>query len=221
MKKYLVFLTFLCIFKPLHADPIRVAVIDTGLDNTYSKYVPLCPNGHKDFSGEGFNDYHGHGSNVTGLIVDNAKVKGYCIIIIKAYAFKNQPPKEYLVEALEYAYSIKPNIINLSSGGLDTFQREKSVVLKILDSGITLIVAAGNNSTNLDLDCNYYPACYDKRIYVIGNKALSSNYGGPVKVYYNGNNKTAFGRTMSGTSMATALFTADLLKTIAKLKEKR
>ena len=199
------------------ATPLKVAVLDTGLDLRYSKFTNLCKSEHKDFTGEGFNDTIGHGSNVIGLITENAQSINYCIVLIKVYS--KDLKKSHITEGLEYAYDIKANIINLSGGGFGIINREKDIVEKILNANITFITAAGNQRSNLDKTCNYYPACYDKRIYVIGNYSISSNYGQIVDAVINGQNKTAFGINLSGTSQSAAIFTGKLIKTIAKIEE--
>lgn len=219
MKKILYAIIFLWNFNVLAANPLKVAVIDTGLDPKYNQFAHLCPTGHKDFTGEGFKDYNGHGTNIVGLIVNNAQSTNYCIVLIKAYAFQKNK-KAYLTEALQHAYDIGANIINLSGGGLDPIEAERKIVMKILDKKITLITAAGNNFQNLDINCQYYPACYDKRIYVIGSTSGYSNYGSIVDDIYDGKNKLAFGKIMSGTSQSTAIFTGKLLKQIAELQGK-
>jgi subtilisin family serine protease len=219
MKKLMVILTFLCSFNALAANPLKIAVIDTGLDPRYSQFAHLCPSEHKDLTGEGLKDVHGHGTNVVGLIVNNALTTNYCIVLIKAYAFQTQK-KAFITEALEYAYSIGANVINLSGGGFEPIEAERKIVMKILDKKITLIVAAGNNNDNLDLNCNYYPACYDKRIYVIGSLSDYSNYGSnTVDTVYDGKRKLAFGQVMSGTSQSTAIFTGKLLKNIDTIQK--
>lgn len=213
MKKILGILIFLSSFNSLAQNTIRVAIIDTGLKQEYAKNVPMCPDGHRDFTKEGFNDTHGHGTNVTGLITSNIKTLKYCVILIKAYKF-NPEPKVYLTEALEHTSKVNAQIVNISSGGLGEIAREKTAILKLLNKGVTIVAAAGNNSLDLDKDCNYYPACYDKRIYVIGNKSKTSNHGKIVDDILNGNNQTGFGITLTGTSQSTAVFTNQLLKTI-------
>ena len=65
---------------------ITIAVIDTGLrkdivEQGYSKGI--CKIGHKDFTGTGINDDHGHGTNISGLIHKYAKGLKYCQVIIK------------------------------------------------------------------------------------------------------------------------------------------
>lgn len=201
--------------KPL----IKVAVIDTGLEYEYMDQTPLCESGHKDFTKEGMKDIHGHGTNVVGLIVKNASVTNYCIILLKAYGFK-KGNSAFMTQALEHAYNVGANVINVSGGGSGFQIGEYQIVKKILDKKITLIVAAGNESMNLDAKCDYYPACYDPRIYVIGNSSRLSNKGKVVDLVINGNNQSAYGHTLSGTSQSTAIFTGEMLKLALTPKKK-
>jgi subtilisin family serine protease len=220
MKKMLFLLVLLCSFNALADNLIKVAVIDTGLEPHYRQFANLCPGDHKDFTGEGFNDYNGHGTNIVGLIVDNAKSKNYCIVLIKAYRLQKKPTKAFITEALVHAYNIGANVINLSGGGSEPIEAERQIVNKLLDKKITLVVAAGNEGLNLDKNCRYYPACYDKRIFVIGSHDLSSNYGPKtVDILYNGRNRLGFGKVLSGTSQSTATFTGKLLNNINLLQQ--
>jgi len=199
--------------------PLKVAVIDTGLNIDYMEQTPLCDSGHKDFTGEGLNDIHGHGSNVTGLIVNTASISGYCIIVIKAYGFKNGK-SDFITQALNYVATLGVNVINISGGGKGHQPSEYLAIKKLLNQKVTIIVAAGNMDMDLNHNCNYYPACYDKRIYVIGSTSGESNHGTMVDTVINGTNKEAFGVRMSGTSQSTAIFTGQMLKLALSLKTK-
>ena len=197
-------------------NPIKVAVIDTGLENAYRSNAHLCPDGHLDLTGEGLEDTNGHGTNITGLIVKNAPGNHYCLIIIKAYTSKN----EYLTRALEYAYKLKVDIITLSSGGPVPNDPEREIVQKILNEKITLIVAAGNNKRDLDENCMYYPACYDERIHVVGGPESYSNRGRIVDTIVEGAYQRAFGHTYSGTSQSTAILTGKFLNKLENIRKK-
>jgi len=220
MKKILIFLILVFNINALADKLLKVAVIDSGFNFKYSQLAHLCPNEHKDFTGEGLVDLIQHGTNIVGLIVNNAQSSNYCIVLIKAYSTKINK-RTFITEALEYAFQIHANIINLSGGGPGENYREKTIVKKLLDNNITLAFAAGNDHQNLDYNCDYYPACYDDRIFIIGSESLSSNYGKVVDTIYDGENKTAFGLTLSGTSMSTAIFTGQLLKSIAFIQKVR
>lgn len=199
---------------------IKVAVIDTGLETKYMDQVPLCESGHKDFTKEGLTDTHGHGTNVVGLIVKNSNISGYCVVLIKAYGFKNKTEVQYMREAIEYADKIGANVLNISGGGLGFSKLEYEAIKRLLDRGATIVAAAGNESLDLDKECNYYPACYDKRIYVVGSMSEDSNHGKIVDIKIDGAKKTAFGKTFSGTSQSTAQFTG-LMLNIALSKKKK
>lgn len=216
MKKLILFLTFLFSFSSSAENLIKVAIIDTGLKTEFRSKVPLCNSGHKDFTGEGFNDFIGHGTNVTGLITQGVQDLNYCVILIKAYSFRTHKFNQYVPEALEYSLTQNVQIINLSGGGQDPIEKERIAILKLLSQNVTIVVAAGNDQANFDEKCNYYPACYDSRIRVIGSFADSSNYGTQVDVYLNGTDQIGFGIKMSGTSQATALYTNKILKELAK-----
>lgn len=190
---------------------LKVAIIDTGIKNF--SLPGLCESGHRDFTRTNIIDINGHGTNVAGLIYRNSD-KNYCAVIIKywTYGASTKENISRLLEALEYAISLKVDIINLSGGGHVPIEEEEAIVKKALNKGITMITAAGNNKINLDKGCNYFPACYDERIIVIGNKHHSSNFGKVVDFYVDGVNKEGFGITLTGTSQSTAIYTGRHIK---------
>lgn len=223
MNKMFVFTVFLSIFASLPAlsgqKPIKVAVLDTGFDMSYRFFANLCPGEHKDFTGTGLNDTYDHGTNVTGVIVGHAgKSTEYCIVIIKVY--DNKSEQKY-TEGLRYAYTIGADIINISGGGPDQIIFEKLIINKILDKGITVIAAAGNERKDLDQSCNYYPACYDHRIIVVGADAYYSNKGRIVDIIESGERMLGFGRLMRGTSQATAVVTGKMIKLLVSRRNKK
>lgn len=194
-------------------EPLRVVVLDTGIITKHKSELPLCKDGHKSFvHGETIEDYHGHGTNVAGLIQKHAGKGNYCLIIVKYYSPKKNSSKN-IINAMRYIDTLKPDIINLSGGGYWSVLEEYFITQSILKNGTHFIVAAGNESNDLGKNCNYFPACYDRRIWVIGAYDIRiSNYGKHVDFTLSGKNKTAYGITMSGTSQATAIFTGRVIK---------
>lgn len=209
--KWILLVLLYCI--PSMAKQITVAVIDTGFNMAYEKEGNLCSSGHKSFvPNQSIDDNHGHGTNIVGLIKEYSNDTTYCVYIIKFFDYKNTNSYS-LIQSLKYAYSLKPDIINLSGGGFSAEREEYEIVKKILDANIKLIVSAGNKHLNLNDNCVYFPACYDTRIIVVGaHDVRSSNYGDIVDVVVSGENKTAFGETMSGTSQATAIVTGTYVR---------
>lgn len=202
----ILFMTSIC-----QAKTIRVAVIDTGIERHVVGQAKLCPSGHRSFvPGTTIEDRTGHGTNVAGLIQENAKDADFCMIIIKFYDSDNSATNslQSLVQSLNYAVDQKVDIINFSGGGGVKSLIEQATIERIVKERIILIVSAGNKNEDLDKSCNYFPACYNKRIWVIGSLDVpDTNKGKVVDAYLSGKDKTGFGITMSGTSQATAIFT--------------
>lgn len=166
---------------------IKVAVIDTGIDEDLLKKNAYCESGHKDFSGSpyGLKDNHGHGTHISGIIDqytkdyifklgksanDIDKIQAdYCQIIIKFYDPKYASDNlNNTIAAFKYAIEQNVDIINYSAGGNEFSAEEKAVVTEALNKGIKVVAAAGNERSKIELHA-YYPAMYDKRIIVVGN----------------------------------------------------
>jgi major intracellular serine protease len=168
------------ILAPIHAlaKPIVIAVIDTGVD---SNNPHLCVKDHKSFTGDNrpLRDAHGHGTHIAGLIAKEAGEGDYCIVSLKFYSESN-PGSINLrntVNAINYAVDLKVNYINYSGGGEEPSEQEMLAINRAINAGIKVIAAAGNENSNLDKLCSYYPACYNKRIISVGN--LEANNSGP------------------------------------------
>lgn len=214
-----------------------IAVIDTGIDKSNIK---LCKQGHKSFvGGDPLEDNVGHGTHIAGIIKKYAGNEDYCMVSIKWWSkdLSGSEAVHNMVSAIRYATNINADFINISGGGADEDPQEKKEIERALDQKITIVVASGNEADNLDVKCNYYPACYDNRLIVVGNllqptkqtkrniaannqldKQPNSNYGKYVKRWEVGTNVISdlpnkrFG-TMTGTSQAAAVATGKLVKT--------
>ena len=206
--------------------PITVAVIDTGysLHPLRNGFTPplksLCKTGHVNFVNHSYDidDKHMHGTNISGVIDVNAGDAKYCQIILKYYdnsglGYNNLKNE---ISAIRFAIDLKVDFINISSGGRDLSPEEKKLIVEALDKGITVVTAAGNESSDL-AKMPYYPASYDKRIVVIGSTynngvhLKSSNYGNVVDYWEIGYEVEGNKIKMSGTSQATAVVTGKLI----------
>lgn len=195
----------------------RIVILDTGLDLNDARFEGhICTTGHKDFTGQGLHDYHGHGTHVAGLVMQYAKNSDYCLIIVKYFVDDGHNNNRY-IKALNYASSLNPSAINYSGEGPGFSSLEWSIIS--MHPNVQYIVAAGNEGVNMDNTENCtYPACYNlKNVVVVGNSLngkphSSSNYGNVVKHWEEGMYVSStmpggsFG-TMSGTSMSCAIHT--------------
>lgn len=226
-------------FEP-EPKPVIVAVIDTGFDTSSNwssilkhyknlRKPRLCKYGHMDFTGYGLSDNHGHGTHIASTIAANAGDANYCLVILKFFdSTKNVTDSQFdTLLAFQRAIDLKVNIINYSGGGLERSKEECDVIKKALNAGITIIAAAGNESSDIN-KTPYYPAMCDSRIKVVANVTANGEYH-PRSNYttdrpssrflykelgYNvlalmPNNTVGF---MSGTSQATAVLTGKTIK---------
>jgi len=208
------------------AKTINIAVIDTGIDAALPK---LCVTGHRSFAASNPNplqDENGHGTHIAGIIISEAGDGDYCIVSIKYYDdYVGSNNLTNLVKSIQYAVDLKVDFINISSGGVDPNTAESKAIVRALNNGITVVVAAGNDGDDLDKNCNYFPACYDTRIVMVGNllntcpptPAPSSNHGKRVTRWEVGTNVLSAlpsGKVgiKSGTSQATAVACGKLVK---------
>jgi major intracellular serine protease len=204
---------------------VVVAVVDTGFDRTKSN-AKLCKYGHADFSrkkpvfGKVPMDTHGHGTNVAQLIADNAGDTPYCLVIINFYR-ENATAAESVVStvaAFNYASTLQTDILNFSGGGNYPNSREEIAIKKLLNKGVVIVAAAGNDGIVIDKNVGYYPAMYDSRIFSVGNLtkertiAKTSNRGPYVNTWEIGTEMAAGGVTLSGTSQATAVKTGKIVR---------
>ncbi len=206
------------------AKTLKVGVVDSGLDLTDPRLSGhLCSKGHKDFTGEGIADIHGHGTAMAGLIEQYAK-GNYCLIIYKYYSDRVSGliNLRHENEALEQAARDGVKIVNLSGGGPEFSEKE---YLTIRDNpSILFVVAAGNDGKDLDIPGNqFYPASYNLKNECIvgnvddgGNRFPSSNYGKKVMATEVGTGVQVFGiqgnTFATGTSAATAIHTGKLIR---------
>lgn len=182
---------------------IKVAVIDTGISPELLKGNSYCPEGHKDFTGTGLDDAHGHGTHISGIVDQYAKnfifkagknfkdldklEIAYCQIIIKYY----DPKQAYgdnlkqTIKSFRWAIDQNVDIINYSGGGTEYSKEEMKVVEEALNKGIKVVAAAGNERSNIDKH-KYYPAMYDKRIFIVGNLVSNNIELVPKKSIVNG-----------------------------------
>lgn len=217
MTKLLLALTF--VISTVYATEHRrkVVVIDTGVGWHQDEAPFLCKDGTKTVLKTDVYDNHGHGLNIIGIIAKKLDFTKWCIVSIKYHDPNHRDNFENFLKALELAMTI-PNVgmINLSVEGPQESYVELGYYQELIKRGVVINVAAGNHNLNLDQQCYAFPACY-KRILksnlfrVIGGKQMEKTNKGSIITDWRPAVKQGFPK-MTGTSQATAIFTADQAK---------
>jgi len=202
---------------------IKVAVLDTGITQKMSRSKYMCKDGvRKTVSDVSVYDDVGHGSHVIAIIAKKLDPTKHCIISIKVMKRFWRKRHEFwiydLVAGLKLAEKLKVDYINMSLGGPEEDPAERIIIKRLRDKGVTITMAAGNDSRNLDKRCDYFPACYLlSGTHIVGNgtsllrRSSMSNYGLVVTDWRDGNNVAAGIWVLSGTSQSSALLLSDLI----------
>lgn len=205
----------------------RVIIMDTGINMGKDPLPYLCQDGHVDFSGSGsIQDNNGHGTNIAGLVARGLDTKKQCITVIKYYdtdtnPYNGQANDISLINSWNYLLQLEAKWVNMSFVGEIYVTQEYTVIKTLLDRGVKVAVAAGNEKLDFNIKCERFPACYkfnSPNFYVVGAYDVEqSNFNGPVNVLEAGwNQRGHFGSIATGSSQATANGMAKIIKGLIK-----
>lgn len=199
---------------------VNAYVIDSGISLTHPEFEGRAVAG-MDFTGEGSGDLNGHGTHVAGLIGSRTfgVAKDVDIIEVKALNSGGAGSLSTIISAIEFTVnhrkkSGKPGVANLSLGATRNRVLNQAVEAAV-DTGLIMVVAAGNSNVNA---CLTSPAS-SKAAITIGaiddrtdRIAPFSNWGDCVDVFASGvfvasvhSNSIFQPQILSGTSMASPI----------------
>lgn len=198
------------------ADPIKVGIIDTGIDLLHPDLISNIKGGYNTISPrKSATDGNGHGTHVAGIIAalnNNIGVVGVGpkvdLYAIKALDNSGSGYISDIIEGIDWAISKKIQVINMSFGSNTNVQSLHDAIIRANQAGIVQIAAAGNNYGG---PVNY-PAAYPEVIAVSAtdsnNNIASFSCAGPevclaapgLNIY--STYKSMSYKTLSGTSMA-------------------
>lgn len=196
---------------------IKVAVIDSGVDRTHPFLRSRVVSGGYDYieNDSDPDDGNGHGTHVSGTIVDctpGLKVK---ILPIRIFDANGEGDMMNVAAGIYYAVEHGAKVINMSLTGDHTNNVEEAINYAVR-KGVTVVVAAGNNGTNIKWGYRDAAACpaHMKNVICVGavdssnKRAYFSNYGSTLDVVAPGVNIRSclpggYYGSMDGTSMAT------------------
>lgn len=206
-----------------YSEKLIVAVIDSGAEHTH-KFLNgrVEPTGfNSSTSGEENSslDDAGHGTHVSGTIVDNTPDN----VIIRPYKVLNNKGKgtsSGVIMGIEQAIADGADIINMSLGSEGFDEALYKTILDAYSKNIPVVVSAGNDGVNLD-KTQYSPASFEECItvkaatanYEYVGTSIYSNYGSVCDISAPGDHvyssfiKGTY-RYLNGSSMAAPLVTA-------------
>jgi len=196
---------------------VKAYVIDTGVWAGHADLAGRVATGYDavDLDGDA-TDCHGHGTHVAGTVAGTTYgvAKGATVVPVRVLDCSGFGTTSEIIAGIDWAvedHGTEPAVANMSLGG-SASQAIDAAVQALIDDGVTLAVAAGNDFAN---GCLYSPARVRAAITVsastITDHAAAFSSTGPcVDLFAPGENITSAGLasptaslTMSGTSMAT------------------
>jgi subtilisin family serine protease len=175
---------------PSALAPVKVAIVDSGIDNTLSDFTGRIADARSFVGGSPYVDTVGHGTFVAGVVAANLDGQGAVglayfsqLLIAKVTKPDGTIPLDAEVAAIRWAADSGARVINLSLSGVrdpvrlnrDTFSSEEaSAIAYAYEKGAVVVAAVGNADESLRMPWPYagYPAALP---HVIGVSALTSS----------------------------------------------
>ena len=200
---------------PSTANNVSIYVVDTGIDASHPEFTGRVASGFDSSgSGDGRTDCNSHGTHVAGIAAGSVYgvAKSARLVPVRVLACDGSGSISGVIAGLEWIASTRSSgersVVNMSLGGGASSSLD-SAVASLINTGVTVVVAAGNS--NIDA-CTSSPARTAPAITVgsstsTDSRSSFSNYGTCVDLFAPGSGITAAvpgGGTaaLSGTSMA-------------------
>lgn len=193
-----------------------IYVLDTGVRATHTELSGRVATGYSNVGDTiGTSDCYGHGTHVAATAAGRTVgvASRATVIPVRAFNCNAGSSESAVLDALEYVIkdTRRPAVLNLSIGG-DVLPSIDQAVARVIDAGVTVVVAAGNDAIDA---CTRTPARVSRALTVAATdkadtRASYSNYGTCVDLFAPGDSvySAAISSdsayvTRSGTSMAT------------------
>ncbi len=197
------------------ASNVHAYIIDTGVRGSHSEFATRMLNGFTSFNdGRGTNDCNGHGTHVAGTVggLYYGVAKGVNIHPVRVLGCDGSGSYSGIIAGMNWVAQnrVRPAVANMSLGG-GFSQSVNDAVQSMVNAGVTVVVAAGNDNSNA---CSYSPASAASAITVGSTtrtdaRSSFSNYGNCLDIFAPGSSITSATNTsntatavLSGTSMA-------------------
>lgn len=197
------------------ASNVRVYVIDSGILAGHSDFGGRVLSGYTAISdGRGTSDCNGHGTHVAGTVAGATwgVAKAARLVPVRVFGCTGGSANSTIIAGINWVASnhVKPAVANMSLGGPASSATD-TATNNLINAGVTVVVAAGNDNANA---CNYSPARVANAITVGSTTSTDarssfSNFGTCVNIFAPGSSirsawytSSTATNTISGTSMA-------------------
>lgn len=196
-------------------DPIKVAVIDTGIELAHPDLRNNIKGGYNAItSSKSANDDNGHGTHVAGIIAAENNSIGVIgagpqidLYAVKVLSRNGSGYLSDVIEGIDWAIANNMQVINMSLGSATNIESFHDAVIRANAAGVVQVAAAGNDGLAVN-----YPAAYPEVIAVSAadsSDAITSwssrgaevDLAAPGLSIYSTYKGQSY-RTLSGTSMA-------------------
>lgn len=212
-------------YNPVYAygNGVNVYVVDSGVNVAHSQFQGRATNGYDFYDNDPIaNDCNGHGTHVAGTVagVNTGGARYANIIAVRVIGCDGTGSQTQIVNGLNWVrtHAVKPAIVNLSVGFDQINAAADNAVAQLIDAGIVVVVAAGNDGVNA---CGQSPQRVPAAM-TVGNSTKTdarngtSNFGSCLDMFAPGtqvislcyNSNTAANCSMTGTSMSAPLVTS-------------
>ncbi|MEC1179549.1 S8 family peptidase [Metasolibacillus meyeri] len=150
---------------------MKIAIIDSGVAN----HSDLTIAGGISFVGNSYDDDHGHGTHVAGIIAGKHNGVGVAgiapnaaVYAVKAIKGNDMGDVDTVLQAIDWAIDNQMDIINLSFGDLEYAQSLHEGIKKAAEHGIIIVAASGNEGNDAGTGNTInYPARHEEVISVV------------------------------------------------------
>lgn len=194
---------------------VTAYIIDTGINASHEEFSGRVGAGYDAVGdGNGTDDCNGHGTHVAGTVggTTYGVAKDVTLVPVRVLDCEGSGTDTGVIDGMDWvAGQGGPAVANMSLGGGASSAIDEAID-RIVDAGVTVAVAAGNETADA---CDSSPARADSAITVAASNiddqaAYFSNYGSCVDLFAPGEDITSSWmgsdtatNTISGTSMAT------------------
>ncbi len=203
------------VYDPLAAN-VRAYIIDSGIRTGHTQFGSRLLSGYSAINdGRGTNDCNGHGTHVAGTVGGTTwgVAKQVRLVPVRVFGCTGGSANSTIIAGIDWvrANRVLPAVANMSLGGPASSATDNATN-NLINSGVTVVVAAGNN--NGANACNYSPARVTNAVTVGSTTSTDarssfSNIGTCVNIFAPGSSitsawhtSTSASNTISGTSMA-------------------